>query len=244
MLAQAAGGYNLHLDYDDPANRPAVTTRISIYECPSSPSGHIVTPNPGFEPAVGDYMAVTRSSGVASVWTTFGMVFPGTDACDAILKSNKRTLITTIPDGLSNTLMIGESGADTRAGSVAGSMRTSPTIRVIALEPGESAAAWAANSNNIVCGGTRSDANAAVHGLRQSERQANPTGQQVRRTLLPPSLLTAGIRANSIPSIPALLTSAWATVPFAHSRTRSTLCSDPHGGCRRRLSSQSGSVID
>jgi prepilin-type N-terminal cleavage/methylation domain-containing protein len=154
VLAQGAGGYNTHLDYDDPQNRAAASTRIPIYECPSSPSGHIVTPNGTFEPAVGDYMAVTRSNNNANVWTALGYTFPGADGCNSVLKSNARTLITTIPDGLSNTLMMGESAAR-HEGWFRGIF-----YRDIVQDPFLCGGtwgvrgAWAQNSNNIVCAGT------------------------------------------------------------------------------------------
>jgi prepilin-type N-terminal cleavage/methylation domain-containing protein len=154
VLAQGAGGYSLHLDYDNPQNQAAASTRIPIYECPSSPSGHTVTPNTPFEPAVGDYMAVTRSNNNANVWTNYGMTFPGSSACDSVLKANQRTLITTIPDGLSNTLMTGESAAR-HEGWFRGKF-----YRDIVQDPcgcGGSwgvRGAWAQNSNNIVCAGT------------------------------------------------------------------------------------------
>ena len=64
-----------------------------------------------FEPAVGDYMAVTRANSNAAVWQAYGFTFPVNDDNSGVLMANKRTLITTIPDGLSNTLMMGESAA-------------------------------------------------------------------------------------------------------------------------------------
>src|SRR5262249_35826635 len=66
VLAQGAGGYDTHRDFDDPRNQPAAMTRIPLYECPSSTSDHVLNPNlvagqANFLPAVADYMAVTRS---------------------------------------------------------------------------------------------------------------------------------------------------------------------------------------
>jgi prepilin-type N-terminal cleavage/methylation domain-containing protein len=154
VLAQGAGGYNTHLDFDDPQNQPASSTRIPIYECPSSPSGHKVTPNGAFEPAVGDYMAVTRANATAAVWQAYGYVLPTNDDNNGVLMANKRTLITTIPDGLSNTLMMGESSAR-HEGWFRGVF-----YRDIVQDPFGCGGtwgvrgAWAQNSNNIVCAGT------------------------------------------------------------------------------------------
>jgi len=154
VLTQGSGGYNLHLDFDDPQNRPASSTRIPIYECPSSPSGHVVTPNGGFEPAVGDYMAVTRANSNAAVWQAYGYTFPVNDDNSGVLMANKRTLITTIPDGLSNTLMMGESAAR-HEGWLEGKF-----YQDIATTPPPCGTwgvrgAWAQSSNNIVCAGTK-----------------------------------------------------------------------------------------
>ena len=67
-LLRRAGGYNLHLDYDDPQIQCRCQHADSDYECPSSPSGHIVTAESRSfcEPAVGDYMATTRSNNIAN----------------------------------------------------------------------------------------------------------------------------------------------------------------------------------
>jgi prepilin-type N-terminal cleavage/methylation domain-containing protein len=162
VLAQGAGGYDTHRDYDDSRNQLAAMTRIPLYECPSSTSDHVVNPNPvsgqsAFLPAVADYMAVTRTNTNTAVWQALGLVFPGTDQCNAVLTANARTLITAIPDGLSNTLMTGESSARHEAwfrgvkyadsGSSSASCQGSGTSWGVR-------GAWAQNSNNIVCAGT------------------------------------------------------------------------------------------
>ena len=154
VLLQGAGGYSTRHDYDDPRNQPAASTRIPLYECPSSPSEHKVTPNGTFEPAVGDYMAVTRSNNNANVWLALGHTFPGTDGCNSILKANARTRILNLPDGLSNTLLMGESSAR-HEGWLRGEF-----YRDISRNPHNCPGtwgvrgAWAQNSNNIVCAGT------------------------------------------------------------------------------------------
>ncbi len=154
VLTQGVGGYSLRLDYDHPQNQPAASTRIPIYECPSSPSEHRVTPNGSFEPAVGDYMAVTRSNNNSNVWLAFNLAFPGSQNCDSILKANWRARISNIPDGLSNTLLMGESAAR-HEGWFRGVF-----YRDIVQNPYNCTGtwgvrgAWAQNSNNIVCAGT------------------------------------------------------------------------------------------
>jgi len=152
VLAQGSGGYNTHLDWDDPVNQPASVVRIPIYECPSSPSEHVVNPNPTsttFFPATTDYFAITRANNVAAVWTALNMSLPLADDINSVLAVNRRTQITAIPDGLSNTLMLGESGAR-HEGWVLG-VRAQSTSDFTGGPRG----AWAQESNNIVCAGTR-----------------------------------------------------------------------------------------
>jgi prepilin-type N-terminal cleavage/methylation domain-containing protein/prepilin-type processing-associated H-X9-DG protein len=153
VLTAAAGGYDFHQDWNAPRNQPATATRIALYECPSVPSSHVVNPNPeagyaNFFPATADYMAVTRSNTNAPVWQGLGLAFPGTDNCNAVLTANKRTNIMAIPDGLSNTLMLGESGAR-QEGWSAGAQYADP------MSFGNVRGAWGQNSNNIVCAGTQ-----------------------------------------------------------------------------------------
>src|SRR5262245_39743116 len=114
VLAAASGGYRLNAHWNDPVNQPAAATRIPTYECPSVPSEHLVTPIPSGwtrSPATGDYWPVSRGNANAAVWTGLGMNFPGTDGVNGVLTANQRTRVSAITDGLSNTLMAGESGA-------------------------------------------------------------------------------------------------------------------------------------
>ena len=155
VLAQGAGGYNFRLDWDNVANRPASLTRIKVYECPSATSSHVVNPNlttPGFFPATADYMAVSRSNNIAEVWTAVFGSAPGANGSDVyngILATNARTYISAITDGLSNTIMVGESAAREEGWSLGKKYADSNTagwgVR----------GAWAQSSNNIVCAGTR-----------------------------------------------------------------------------------------
>jgi prepilin-type N-terminal cleavage/methylation domain-containing protein len=160
VLKQGGTEYNFRLDWNDgmnntplSSNAAAASIRIPLYECPSSPSEHVVKPNPvspNFFPAVADYMAVTRGNNNAAVWQGLGMGFPGFENVNAVLAVNKKTRITGIPDGLSNTLLFGESGAR-HEGWAAGSKYTDTTVN-----PGFGMrGAWAQESNNIVCAGTQ-----------------------------------------------------------------------------------------
>ena len=151
VLAAAAGGFNYRLDWNDPANQPVAVVRIPTYECPSVPSQHVVNPNPTsttFFPATSDYWPVTRANNFQIVWETLGLTWPGTTGNLGVLTSNARTAITAIPDGLSNTIMLGESGAR-HEGWTQGKMYKDATGL------GYLAGAWPSESNNIVCAGTK-----------------------------------------------------------------------------------------
>jgi prepilin-type N-terminal cleavage/methylation domain-containing protein len=148
VLDSAAGGYKFNLDWNDPINQPATTARIKIYECPSVPGNHIMN-NPGapWNPAIGDYWPVTRANNNASVWTALGMTPPGN--YNSVLAANRKSTLLGAMDGLSNTIMAGESGARNEGWSLGKQ-----------YDPGTSASwgvrgAWASESNNIVCAGTR-----------------------------------------------------------------------------------------
>jgi prepilin-type N-terminal cleavage/methylation domain-containing protein/prepilin-type processing-associated H-X9-DG protein len=155
VLTKAAGGYNFHKDWNDPVNQPAASIRIPTYECPSTTADHIINPNPSsttFFPATSDYWPITRSNNNAAVWQALGLNSPGTSTSDpgfnSVLAANARTLINTVPDGLSNTLMLGESSARQEGWSAGKQYATSATL-------GFTGGAWASESNNIVCAGTK-----------------------------------------------------------------------------------------
>ena len=152
VLAQSAGGYNFRLDWSDPANQPASATRIISYECPSVPGTHLLaTTPPGWSkpPALSDYWPVTRgnNSTTAGLWTAMGFAgYPGSDSMLGVLTSNRKTNILAITDGLSNTIMLGESGARNDGWAV-GKLYSSSLSGI--------RGAWSSESNNIVCAGTQ-----------------------------------------------------------------------------------------
>ncbi len=143
--------YDYRLNWNETTNRSATATRIPTFECPSSPSAKLITPNPvdaTHIPAVSDYMAVTRSNSNAVVWTSLGMTDPGTDGYNAVLTANKKTSLLAITDGLSNTMMIGESSARNEGWYLkyryADQSSASWGLR----------GAWGQESNNLTCSGT------------------------------------------------------------------------------------------
>ncbi|MBA4188096.1 MAG: prepilin-type cleavage/methylation domain-containing protein [Planctomycetaceae bacterium] len=153
VLSLAAGGYNYRLNWNDPANQPVCTTRIPVYECPSVPNTHILATIPSswsVAPALGDYFPTSRASQVSGAWTSASpgaalSAYPGDDAVRGVLTHNRRTKINQITDGLSNTLMVGESGA--RSEGWSGGKQYSASI-------GGISGAWASNTN-ITCTGTQ-----------------------------------------------------------------------------------------
>ena len=161
VLSSVAGGYNFRLDWNDPANQPATSVLIPTYVCPSSTSSHRAAPTstyPTFIPATTDYMAVSRTNRNAAVWTALGLNFPGTDGCNAILTANAPTPFAAITDGLSNTMMVGESAAREEGWSSGKRYSDSASLGFLA-------GAWGQESNNIVCAGTRGPITAGVRPL-------------------------------------------------------------------------------
>lgn len=154
-LAQAAGGYNFKISWDAVGNRPATSTRIGTFECPSVPGDHTISPTPAGwprSPAVSDYWPITRANDNAAVWTALGMTFPGAEQVRGVLTHNKKTKMLEIGDGLSNTLMLGESAArheNWAIGKQYGGSYSPPR------------GAWGQGSNNITCSGIQSPVPAA-----------------------------------------------------------------------------------
>ena len=151
VLAAAAGGYNFKLNWDNAANQPATSARIPTYECPSVPTDHLINPVPSGwtkSPATGDYWPISRGNNNTAVWTGLGFTYPGTDGVNGALAVNGRTRFSAIGDGLSNTLMVGESGARHEGWSGGKQYATAATLGFLA-------GAWGQGSNNIVCAGTQ-----------------------------------------------------------------------------------------
>ena len=185
MLTAVAGGYNYRLDWNDPVNQPATGIRIPSYQCPSTPGTHILNPADYVPPplnvfaaATSDYFVVTRANWIASVWTQVFGSAPGADKADcysSVLTVNTPTSLQAISDGLSNTMMIGESAAR-QEGWSAGKMYAD------AKNLGFLAGAWGQESNNIVCAGTVAPVTAGV----------KPTGK-VTSNLNTPGALTVNV---------------------------------------------------
>jgi prepilin-type processing-associated H-X9-DG protein len=156
VLRQGGIPYDFKQDWYAPANRPAASTRIPIFECPSVPGQHVVnisslsaaeqaTYGSGWTPRTADYMAVTRANSVAAVWQALGLPFPGDPGFRAILTSNQETAFAEITDGLSNTLMIADQGARPEGWAFGSKYTPQPTFMN---------GAWAHSGNDVVCAGT------------------------------------------------------------------------------------------
>lgn len=154
VLRKSGTGYDFRLDWYDPNNRPAASTRIPIYECPSCPTSHLVDPmleapiyGAGWIPATSDYMAVNRASTTQIVWTTLGMNYPGPEGVRSILASNAFTKAAHITDGLSNTIMVAEAAG--RPEKWRSGMKDP-------MQPTFMNGAWAHSANDIAVDGTNS----------------------------------------------------------------------------------------
>ena len=156
VLTASAGGYNFRLDWNDVANRPAAAVRIPTYECPSNPAEKVGVPyptTPPYPPALSDYWPISRANNNAAVWTALGLTAPG--SYNGILTANFRTPILSVTDGLSNTAMVGESGARNEEWILG-----KKTTAVYTTTRG----AWASESNNISASGTNMPQAAGVTG--------------------------------------------------------------------------------
>lgn len=121
----STGGYNIKLDWFDMANRPAASSPIPTYMCPSSPladkfcdTSMLGSADRSFygaggdwRPATTDYMAVNRGNNRPAVWDAImggNPIYPGDEGNRGILATNTYTRLAAVTDGLSSTIMLSE----------------------------------------------------------------------------------------------------------------------------------------
>ncbi len=145
-------GYDFKISWSASANQSVSSSRIPTFECPSVPVGHEINPTPGGwvkPPMASDYWPITRGNNNAAVWAGLGLTYPKTPGINAVLTANAKTRLIEITDGLSNTFMMGESGARHQGwvqGKKYNDFATTATWGI--------RGAWASETNNIVCAGT------------------------------------------------------------------------------------------
>jgi prepilin-type N-terminal cleavage/methylation domain-containing protein len=152
VLQATGGGFDYRLDWNEGTTNQAVSViHIPVYECPWTPGPHVVNPNPvtaGFFPATSDYWPVSRANNNSAVWTALGMNYPGNENINGVLTANRQTRMAEVLDGLSNTLLVGESGNRHEGWVISRKYADSSTPGWLVR------GAWASESNNIVCAGT------------------------------------------------------------------------------------------
>jgi prepilin-type N-terminal cleavage/methylation domain-containing protein len=149
--------FDFRKDWYDVANRPACSTRIPTFECPTAPPNHWVnpmlepgiydTPSTGWIPKTTDYMAVNRANNRAAIWTAMGFTYPGDVSTRGVMGSNVYTSLGEITDGLSYTIMVAEAAA--RPSDYRGK-------RLVALQTTFMNGAWGHSGNDIAVDGSNS----------------------------------------------------------------------------------------
>jgi prepilin-type processing-associated H-X9-DG protein len=116
-------GYDYKKHWYDVQNIQAASTRIPVFECPSSPGPRFYPGTSsgvqgssflaaGLFPGLTDYAVIRRGPNTSSLWTTgIGVTYPGTDGINGVLTANQYTKLASIQDGLSNTMLAGEISA-------------------------------------------------------------------------------------------------------------------------------------
>jgi prepilin-type N-terminal cleavage/methylation domain-containing protein len=153
VLKANGTAYDFRKNWYDPNNRPATSTKIPLFICPSCPTSHEVNPmlepaiyGTGWVPKTSDYMAVNRSNSTAGVWTALNMTFPGADSIKSVLASNRFNNIAGCTDGLSNTIMLAEAAGRPERWTF-GKQGTMPTFMN---------GAWGHSGNDIAVDGSNS----------------------------------------------------------------------------------------
>jgi prepilin-type N-terminal cleavage/methylation domain-containing protein len=164
VLTGAGAAYDLRQDWNATQNRPAASRRIATFECPSAQGDHLVPSTLagiGWSPATTDYFAVTRANNIPSVWIALGLQFPGggtgttanTPAVLGTLVNARRTPLSAISDGLSNTIMLAECSSRPAGWAFGAQYTPQPTFVN---------GAWAGAGFDITCSGTLRPATAGA----------------------------------------------------------------------------------
>jgi prepilin-type processing-associated H-X9-DG protein/prepilin-type N-terminal cleavage/methylation domain-containing protein len=142
--------YRWDVGFFSPANQPTVATQLKLLQCPSAQANRVVDASHGDgafqnggEGACVDYGPVV---GVSPALVPWGLIDPASSYEGALLV-NRMTPLTAIPDGMSNTLLVGED---------AGRPQLWRAGRYV---PGSFAAGgpWASSVNPVVIMGASSD---------------------------------------------------------------------------------------
>jgi type II secretory pathway pseudopilin PulG len=151
------GVYDWNVNWDHPANQPAITTSLSVLTCPSAPGGsnRLDTERPGILAATSDYAPVT---GVAPIVVTAGYIT--NTSLEGVLTRDGWVRLADILDGTSHTLVLAEDAARpafwTRRGR--GPDNNNPGGGNLAVSNGRVlGAGWADVSNGIPLHGFRED---------------------------------------------------------------------------------------
>lgn len=101
--------YQMALPFFNPANQPVVSQRLPVYECPSTPSSHMVDGLP-IPPSYD--RDPNLKGGVSDYWAFYGyydpVQFPTTPRQPGVLNTGTSRRFAEITDGTSNTIMISE----------------------------------------------------------------------------------------------------------------------------------------
>jgi prepilin-type N-terminal cleavage/methylation domain-containing protein len=108
--------YSLDVNWSDAINTPVTAIRVSTYQCPSVPKPNRLDGNPdplrsgGPDVWAADLVAVGDYAATIGVDTRLPQVLPLVVAGTGVLPKNQVSSFADVTDGLSNTLMIVESG--------------------------------------------------------------------------------------------------------------------------------------
>lgn len=102
--------YSYKVDWNNPANYTAIRVNLKVFQCPSTPNPDRVDTTAAGQPAAGDYHAINSIKDFVAIncFGISGITNKDDPRVVGAMMRNQNTKMTSITDGLSNTILVAE----------------------------------------------------------------------------------------------------------------------------------------